>query len=86
MIKDIHDHVESKLVNGKPKKSYFITTAEEDADYYANLAAMANIQPLPKVLSKIHSRAVKQLYSNFPYFRNDKYKIIDDEDFIVTAA
>ncbi|XP_046673328.1 senecionine N-oxygenase-like [Homalodisca vitripennis] len=84
MLQDIKKHAEKKLVDGKPKKLYFITTAEEDADYYGNLAALANIDPLPRVLTKIHARAVSQIYDNFPLFRGDKYKVIDNETFVVS--
>lgn len=86
MLKNIQEHAERKLVNGRPKKSYFITTAEEDAEYYEDLAKRGDIDPLPKVLTKIHSRAVSQIYGNFPLFRRDKYTVIDDENFIVSAA
>lgn len=83
MLEHIKELARKKLIDGKPKKSYFQSTADEDAEYYRELAEMADIEPVPQVLIKIFSRAIVQLYANYPRFREDNYKIIDDESFIV---
>ncbi|XP_054278747.1 senecionine N-oxygenase-like [Macrosteles quadrilineatus] len=84
MFRDIEEHARRKLVDPEiPKKMYFKTTVDEDAQYYDNLAKMADIEPLPKVLIEIFARAVAQIYGNFPLFREDKYKIIDDKTYAV---
>lgn len=84
MFQDIEEHAKRKLVDPKvPKKMYFNTTVDEDAEYYDKLAEMAGIEPLPKVLLEVFARAISQIYGNFPLFREDKYKIIDDKSYTV---
>jgi len=86
MLADIEEQAKKKLTVGKPKKAYFRTTSDEDADYYDRLAAMADITPLPKVLAKIHARAAWKITENFPLFREDNYTIIDHENFVVSRG
>lgn len=85
-MREIQELIETKLVNGKRNKSYFYTTAEEDAEYYKDLAETANIKTIPRVLTNIHSRAIKQMFQHFPLFRSDKYKVLDDENFTVDQS
>lgn len=86
MLNDINDYAQKKMENGYRKKTFFITTSEEDAAYYAELAKIANIEPVPKVMIDIFARALETLYHNYPDFRKDIYEIVDSETFTVRCS
>lgn len=81
MLEDVEECARKKANEGNPKSMVFITTAQEDAEYYRDIADMAKIEPIPKVMSDIHGTAIGTLYTNFPLFRNDMYNIIDSNRF-----
>jgi len=52
------------------------------AEYYKSLATIANLKPLPEVLSKLHETNGKRLKEDFINYRNDVYRIVDDQNFV----
>ncbi|VEN41239.1 unnamed protein product [Callosobruchus maculatus] len=51
--------------------------------YYNDLSTEANIKPIAPVIVKLREESGKRLASDFLNFRNDRYKIIDDENFVM---
>lgn len=77
MIKEVSDHTSKKLVGDAKTKKIFVTNDDEDNEYFAILAAMADIEPMPPVMAPLYLKAKEMYYGNFLGFRNDVYEIID---------
>lgn len=50
--------------------------------YYRELAAAANTTPIAPVIVKLRDESVKRLYDDLQNFREDRYKIVDNESFV----
>lgn len=81
MLEDVEECTRKKANEGRSKSMVFVTTAQEDQEYYRDIADMAKIESIPKVMCDIHGNAINSLYSNFPLFRNNIYNIIDNNRF-----
>ncbi|XP_018577185.1 senecionine N-oxygenase [Anoplophora glabripennis] len=51
-------------------------------EYYNDLAADANTIPIAPVLVKLRDLSVKRLYDDLLNFREDRYKIVDNETYV----
>jgi hypothetical protein len=84
MMKDMqHDEEERKLKGFAKKKAHFLGL-EKHAGYYAELAEIADLQPLKPVLAKIFNKTVRNLFENFNTYRFYNFEIIDEELFLET--
>lgn len=54
----------------------------EQGNYYEDLARTADIEPIKPVMTKLHNESSKRFNDDLINFRNDIYKIIDDENYI----
>lgn len=54
----------------------------DQANYYTDLAASANIEPIAPVIVKLREESAKRIAEDLINFRNDIYKIIDNENYI----
>ena len=52
-------------------------------DYYDELADLAAIERLPPVLTKLHNESSGRFLDDLVHYRDDRYKIIDTENFIL---
>ncbi|XP_046671708.1 senecionine N-oxygenase-like isoform X1 [Homalodisca vitripennis] len=86
MLEDIKENMDRKLADGASKKAFFRTRTDEDRIYFNQLVELTKIEPIPRVLTNIHADAVVQLLQNFGQFRNNKYEIVDDENFLFYPA
>lgn len=50
--------------------------------YYSDLAENANIEPIAPVIVKLREESAKRITEDLINFRNDIYKIIDNENYI----
>lgn len=50
--------------------------------YYDDLAGAADLVTIPNVIVKLRDESVKRLYDDLLNFREDRYKIVDEETFI----
>lgn len=50
-------------------------------DYYDDLARTAQIETIPHVMTKLHNESSRRFLEDLNQYRNDKYEIIDDENF-----
>lgn len=53
--------------------------------YYASLADEAGTKNLPSVLTKIREESTIRFMHNLKYYRQDKYKIIDDDTYEIIS-
>ncbi|CAH2036847.1 unnamed protein product, partial [Iphiclides podalirius] len=53
--------------------------------YYASLASEANTKSLPPVLTKIREESSVRFLHNLQHYRQDVYKIIDDDTYEVIS-
>lgn len=51
-------------------------------NYYKDLAAEAETTPIAPVIVKLRDESVKRLYDDLLNFREDRYKIVDMENFV----
>ena len=64
------------------QKRHFHMMGPEQEHYYSDLANVAGITPLPPVLSKLHNESSMRFLKDLVHFREDRYKIIDDYNFV----
>lgn len=69
---------ERTFVNKGPKgHRHWLSDSQDQMEYFGDLAKVANLKPLPNVLSYLFDKAKMERKSV-----NELYKIIDDEHFI----
>lgn len=51
-------------------------------DYFKDLAATGELTPIPPVIVKLRNECVKRRYEDLQNFREDRYKIVDMENFV----
>jgi dimethylaniline monooxygenase (N-oxide forming) len=54
----------------------------EQSQYYEDLACAADIEPLQPVIAKLHDLSSLRFLDDLTRFRNDIFRIVDDETFI----
>lgn len=57
----------------------------KQADYYLGLSDMANLEPIPPVMSELHNESSKRFNDDLINFRNDIFRIINDEEYVQIA-
>lgn len=51
-------------------------------DYYSELAALGNLDPLPVVLTRLHNESSQRFLEDLVNYREDVYKIVDNDNYI----
>lgn len=84
-MEEMRMHTEREM-QGRWAKGYSKRQAhmmgEYQESYYNDLAADANTIPIAPVLVKLRDLSVKRLYDDLLNFREDRYKIVDKENYI----
>ncbi|KAJ8971289.1 hypothetical protein NQ314_000766, partial [Rhamnusium bicolor] len=84
-MEDMRMHTESEMqsrwAKGYTKRQAHMMGQYQEF-YYNDLAADANTIPIAPVLVKLRDLSVKRLYDDLLNFREDRYKIVDTENFI----
>ncbi|XP_076245742.1 senecionine N-oxygenase isoform X1 [Calliopsis andreniformis] len=81
MLKDERDELEKRLKEGLQKKHFHMMGFMQEK-YYDDLADTAGITPLPPVLTKLHNESSMRFLDNLTHYRESRYRIIDDYNFI----
>ncbi|XP_078048296.1 senecionine N-oxygenase [Augochlora pura] len=81
MLKEEKEELEKKLKEGFEKR-HFHLQGYKQGYYYDDLAKTAGITPLPPVLTKLHNESSMRFLDNLTHYRERRYKIIDDYNFI----
>lgn len=64
------------------QKRRFHMMGPEQGQYYDDLANIAGVTPLPPVLTKLHNESSKRFLDDLVHYRQDRYRIIDDYNFV----
>ncbi|KAL1131046.1 hypothetical protein AAG570_012283 [Ranatra chinensis] len=64
------------------KENKFHTMGSLQGDYYNGLSTFGNLPIIPPVMAKIHNDSSESQIEDAINFRNNKYKILDSENFI----
>lgn len=54
----------------------------EQNKYYSDLSTTAGIEPLKPVITKLHNESSQRFLDDLTHFRQDVFRILDDETFI----
>ncbi|XP_006622656.1 senecionine N-oxygenase-like [Apis dorsata] len=81
MLKDETQELESRKKEGLQKRHFHMMGFKQDC-YYDDLANTAGITPLPPVLTKLHNESSLLFLDDLVHYREKRYKIIDDYNFI----
>lgn len=81
MLKEETQELESRKKEGLQKKHFHMMGFKQD-HYYDDLANTAGITPLPPVLTKLHNESSLLFLDDLIHYREKRYKIIDDYNFI----
>lgn len=81
MLAEENREREEKLSLGFRTKQ-FHQMGPKQGEYYQDLAETAEIKPLPSVLTKLHNDSSKRFLDDLVNYRRDRYKILDDDNFV----
>lgn len=81
MMKDFHDEINERTAKGLKKHQFHMMGSEQNK-YYADLAKIADIEPLKPVITKLHNWSSMRFLDDLTNFRKDVFRILDDETFI----
>lgn len=81
MMMDSEVDMEQRWISGLPKKKGHLMGPDVQDQYYIDLAATAEIEPIKPVIPRMHKFTNINRNKDFINFRSKKYHIIDDETF-----
>lgn len=81
MLRDESEELERRIKNGLSKR-HFHMMGTEQGEYYDNLSNTAGITRLPPVLTKLHNESSKRFLDDLVHYREDRYRIIDDYNYV----
>lgn len=85
MLKDAADNLEKRLKRGwKPKHAHRM--GDFMADYYRQLSEIIEFRGIPKVYLKIFQTVGCGIISNYLHYREDHYRVLDEENFEQISA
>lgn len=67
---------------GPDVKQKYMLWPHIQANYYISLALESGAKSLPPVFTKVHNDSSQKFIHNLTHYRNDRYRIIDDDSFI----
>lgn len=80
MLADMHEQMKQKWMQGY-RKSQAHMMGPAQGEYYEDLANTASIAPIKPVMTKLHNESSQRFNDNLLNFRNDVFRIVDDETF-----
>ncbi|KAF7989325.1 hypothetical protein HCN44_007999 [Aphidius gifuensis] len=81
MISEEADELERKKNEGLSKR-HFHRMGLAQSNYYDDLAKVAGVEQLPPVLGKMHADSGKRFLEDLSNYRQDRYQVVDDFNFI----
>lgn len=84
-VEEMRMHTQQDMENRKAKgytKRQMHMMGPDQQSYYNELAHDADTAPIPPVLVKLRDLSVKRLYDDLLNFREDQYKILDEQNFV----
>ncbi|XP_075234109.1 senecionine N-oxygenase-like [Lycorma delicatula] len=83
MLQELKKFEEEKSKENLPKKCYHALYKADYKEYFKVITDEGGIEPIPDILFKIHESASMTIFKDFTNFRNNIYKIINENEFIV---
>lgn len=80
MLDDAAQEFEDRLQRGY-KKRHAHMMGPEQGRYYDDLAKTAQIETIPLVMTKLHNESSQRFVDDLIHFREDVFRIVDDEYF-----
>lgn len=81
MLEDTENEMNERWRKGYPKnKAHYM--GPDQNQYYQDLAQIGGIEPLKPVITKLYKQTSRRFNSDVRHFREDVYRIIDDDNFI----
>lgn len=80
MLSDENREKEGKTKRGLSKR-HFHMMGPEQGQYYKDLSDTAGITHLPPVLTKLHNESSMRFLDDLVHYREDIYKILNDENY-----
>lgn len=81
MLKDFENEMNKRWSRGLKKYQAHMMGSDQN-NYYNDLATTADISPLKPVITKLHNWSSMRFIDDLTNFRNDVFRILDDETFI----
>jgi dimethylaniline monooxygenase (N-oxide forming) len=81
MRMDTEKDMQNRWAKGYTKRQAHMMGPDQQG-YYEDLAAAANTTPIAPVIVKLRDESVKRLYDDLQNFREDRYKIVNNENFV----
>jgi dimethylaniline monooxygenase (N-oxide forming) len=81
MMNDFNDEIKERVKKGLKKHQLHMMGPDQNK-YYADLASIADIEPLKPVITKLHNWSSLRFLDDLTNFRKDIFRIIDDETFV----
>lgn len=81
MLSEEANELERKKLQGLGKR-HFHMMGPEQGDYYDDLSNTAGLEHLPPVLTKLHNESSMRFLDDLVHYREDRYKIIDDFNYV----
>ncbi|XP_017771382.1 PREDICTED: senecionine N-oxygenase-like isoform X1 [Nicrophorus vespilloides] len=81
MLNDEKSDMEERIAKGYTKRKAHLMGVDQNA-YYDMLAKTAKLKPIPPVMTKLFLHCIQCLICDLMNFRDLKFKIIDEENFI----
>ncbi|XP_050429759.1 senecionine N-oxygenase-like [Adelges cooleyi] len=82
MLEDTRKDVESRLESGlRPKELHMM--GRKSKDYFDSLSDLAGLEPIAPVVLQIYFDGFDRFMCDFSHFREDKYKLLDNEHYMV---
>lgn len=81
MLQEEAEEFEKRRKEGLEKR-HFHMMGFKQGHYYDDLANTAGITPLPPVLTKLHNESSTRFLDDLVHYRESRYRIIDDYNFI----
>lgn len=78
---DMENDMQARWGRGYTKRQAHLMGPDQKA-YYDDLSSLADLETIPHVIVKLRDESVKRLYNNLLHFRENRYKIIDEDNFV----
>ncbi|XP_053674895.1 senecionine N-oxygenase-like [Anopheles nili] len=82
MLDDYEREMNERWSKGLKKRQAHMMGAEYQRTYYRSLAERAKIEPIPEVMTNIHIDSSIRKKEDLQNYRDDVYRILDDETFV----
>lgn len=76
------DNENKELLSNGLRKNHAHMMGSKQQEYYTVLSSIADIKSLPPVMAKIHIESTERFADDLINFREEVFKIVDDNTFV----